>query len=147
MKTNLTRNMDRVYQYFKRIVSAGRNIPIEKMEEVAQGRVWSGSQAKENALVDEIGGIDRALKFTISNYTSGAASVEVFPRPLTLKERLLSMLEEKQQAMSVISTSNSLISRESLKLLSPFSIMLTMNEEIALATVAENVLDKMCRTD
>lgn len=117
------------------------------MEEVAQGRVWSGSQAKENALVDEIGGIDRALKFTISNYTSGAASVEVFPRPLTLKERLLSMLEEKQQAMSVISTSNSLISRESLKLLSPFSIMLTMNEEIALATVAENVLDKMCRTD
>lgn len=44
MKTNLTRNMDRVYQYFKQIVSAGRNIPIEKMEEVAQGRVWSGSQ-------------------------------------------------------------------------------------------------------
>lgn len=91
--------------------------------------------------------IDRALKFTISNYTSGAASVEVFPRPLTLKERLLSVLEEKQQAMSVIATSNSLISGESLKLLSPFSIMLTMNEVIALATVAENVLDKMCRTD
>lgn len=147
MKTNLTRNMDRVYQYFKQIVSAGRNIPIEKMEEVAQGRVWSGSQAKEIALVDEFGGIDRALKFAISNYTSGAASVEVFPRPLTLKERLLSMLEEKQQAMSVIATSNSLISGESLKLLSPCSIMLTMNEEIALATVAENVLDKICRTD
>lgn len=43
-------------------VSAGRNIPIEKANEIAQGRVWTGTQAKGNGLIDEFGGLERAIQ-------------------------------------------------------------------------------------
>jgi protease-4 len=39
------------YDYFKSIVSAGRRLSIEEVEKVAQGRVWTGEQAKEVDLV------------------------------------------------------------------------------------------------
>ncbi len=49
------------YQSFLSRVSNGRKLPMPRVEELAQGRVWLGSQARENGLVDELGGIDRAV--------------------------------------------------------------------------------------
>ena len=43
-------------------VAAARRKPVSEIEPVAQGRVWLGDQAKEHGLVDELGGIDRALE-------------------------------------------------------------------------------------
>jgi len=43
-------------------VAAGRKRPYDQMEALAQGRVWMGAQAKQNGLVDELGGLDRALE-------------------------------------------------------------------------------------
>jgi protease-4 len=42
-------------------VSKFRKIPLEKLETLAMGRVWTGRQAKENGLIDEIGGLETAL--------------------------------------------------------------------------------------
>ena len=42
-------------------VAAARNRPYDVIEPLAEGRVWLGSQAKERGLVDELGGIDRAI--------------------------------------------------------------------------------------
>ncbi|HLA94202.1 MAG TPA: signal peptide peptidase SppA, partial [Pyrinomonadaceae bacterium] len=42
-------------------VSKGRNIDIEKANSIGQGHVWTGTQAKENGLIDEFGGIERAI--------------------------------------------------------------------------------------
>jgi protease-4 len=42
-------------------VSARRGIPIGELEKLAMGRVWTGRQAKENHLIDEVGGFDKAL--------------------------------------------------------------------------------------
>ncbi|MDA8699220.1 signal peptide peptidase SppA [Flavobacteriaceae bacterium] len=50
-----------VYETFKRRVSEGRNISLEDVEAIAQGRVWTGVQAKENGLIDELGSINDAL--------------------------------------------------------------------------------------
>ncbi|MGD9631265.1 MAG: signal peptide peptidase SppA [Pyrinomonadaceae bacterium] len=43
-------------------VAKGRNIDQERANELGQGRVWTGSQAKENGLIDEFGGIEKAIE-------------------------------------------------------------------------------------
>jgi protease IV len=49
------------YKDFVGKVANGRNMEYEKVDEIAQGRVWSGITAKEKGLVDELGGLDKAI--------------------------------------------------------------------------------------
>ena len=55
------KGVDRVYATFTSHVAEGRNIPIEDVLKIAEGRVWSGSNAVEIGLVDEIGGFTEAV--------------------------------------------------------------------------------------
>jgi len=54
--------LDRFYTRFVAKVAAGRGMDPEAVDAVARGRVWSGRQALERGLVDDLGGIDRALR-------------------------------------------------------------------------------------
>ncbi|MGB1204852.1 MAG: signal peptide peptidase SppA [Chitinophagales bacterium] len=54
-------SVDRIYLSFKSRVADGRNMSLDAVQEVAQGRVWTGTQAKENGLVDVIGGLEMAI--------------------------------------------------------------------------------------
>jgi protease-4 len=49
------------YDQFVEKVAAARDSTPEKIDQIAQGRVWTGRQAKENGLVDALGGLDRAI--------------------------------------------------------------------------------------
>ena len=51
----------RGYELFRKRVSDGRNMPVDSVENIAQGRVWLGSDALDIKLVDELGGIDKAI--------------------------------------------------------------------------------------
>jgi protease-4 len=53
MKDNLERLSLGFYDYFKSIVASGRFLTVEEVEKIAQGRVWTGEQAKEVGLVGE----------------------------------------------------------------------------------------------
>jgi protease-4 len=53
--------MQATYDTFVEKAAAGRNTTPEKIDAIAQGRVWTGSQAKQLGLVDELGGLERAL--------------------------------------------------------------------------------------
>ena len=53
--------VDETYDAFLRKVSEGRGLPLERVKEIAQGRVWSGSDALEIGLVDELGGLEEAI--------------------------------------------------------------------------------------
>ena len=53
--------MQATYDAFVEKAAAGRNTTPEKIDAIAQGRVWTGNQAKQLGLVDELGGLDRAL--------------------------------------------------------------------------------------
>ena len=53
--------MQATYDAFVEKAAAGRNTTPERIDAVGQGRVWTGRQAKEIGLVDELGGLDRAL--------------------------------------------------------------------------------------
>ncbi|MDP3352423.1 MAG: signal peptide peptidase SppA [Flavobacteriaceae bacterium] len=52
-----------IYNTFLNRVSAGRNMSVEKVDEIAQGRVWSGKEALKNGLVDELGSMEDAIKY------------------------------------------------------------------------------------
>jgi protease-4 len=54
--------MAETYEAFLDRVAEGRNIPRDKVENLAEGRVYTGKQAKENGLIDDLGGIDVAIK-------------------------------------------------------------------------------------
>jgi protease-4 len=56
--------VDDVYQQFVEAVAAGRSLPPERVRDLADGRIYSGRQAKELGLVDELGDFDAALKAT-----------------------------------------------------------------------------------
>lgn len=53
--------VDETYLRFKTVVSDGRGLTMEEVEQVARGRVWTGQRALENGLVDEIGGLQDAV--------------------------------------------------------------------------------------
>lgn len=62
--TKIQQAIDKIYISFKSVVAKGRKMNIDSVESIAQGRVWSGSRAKELKLVDEIGGLKEAIAYT-----------------------------------------------------------------------------------
>lgn len=54
--------IDAFYRAFVNIVATGRKKSFDQIEPLAQGRVWLGAQAKQNGLIDELGGLDRAVE-------------------------------------------------------------------------------------
>jgi protease-4 len=61
-RQKLTGQIDAFYRAFVSRVAEGRKKPFDRIESLAQGRVWVGAQAKENGLVDQLGGLDRAIE-------------------------------------------------------------------------------------
>jgi protease-4 len=55
--------IDQFYQDFLEHVSQARNIPVDQVNEIAQGRVWSGEQALKLHLVDQVGGLQTAIEY------------------------------------------------------------------------------------
>jgi protease IV len=55
------RNLDHVYHEFKQRVADGRRIPLEQLDALAGGRVWTGEQALAHGLVDMLGDFDVAV--------------------------------------------------------------------------------------
>jgi protease-4 len=57
--------IDRVYTDFVKRVAEGRKLTEAQVDSIAQGRVWSGIEAKQIGLVDEFGGLDRAIEIAV----------------------------------------------------------------------------------
>ncbi|WP_432672825.1 signal peptide peptidase SppA [Flavobacterium sp. SM2513] len=54
-------SIERIYKTFVNRVATGRKMTFEQVDEIGQGRVWTGAEALKIGLVDEIGGMDKAL--------------------------------------------------------------------------------------
>ena len=68
------------YELFLTRCSDGRGISMEELDKIAQGRVWTGSTAKELGLVDELGGLDKALEIAIAKAGVDAYTVMSYPK-------------------------------------------------------------------
>lgn len=53
--------IEHVYRRFLEHVALARQLPVDKVNEIAQGRVWTGRQAQERGLIDQLGGLETAL--------------------------------------------------------------------------------------
>jgi protease-4 len=60
-RVRMVENMQATYDTFVEKAAQGRNTTPERIDAIGQGRVWTGRQAKEIGLVDELGGLDRAV--------------------------------------------------------------------------------------
>ncbi len=81
--------MRQVYTTFKQRVAAGRHTTPEKIEANAQGRVFTGAQALERGLVDELGGLDEALDFARKTVgLPSQAPTEIYPSEPSLSDLL-----------------------------------------------------------
>lgn len=67
----MMQSVDRVYERFTSIVAEGRNLTIDRVLEIAEGRVWSGSEAQKIGLVDTCGGLTAALAIAVDKAELG----------------------------------------------------------------------------
>jgi protease-4 len=85
----LERFIDDTYQAFLEKVAAGRNMSVDEVQAIAQGRVWSGSAAHEVGLVDVLGGLETAVGIAAerAGLADGTYRIRTLPRPRTFLER------------------------------------------------------------
>lgn len=96
-RKKLKAGIDSDYEDFVGKVAASRKKPFSEIEPLAQGRVWLGDQAKARGLVDEMGGIDRAievLKKKAGMPVTDKVSLTVYPARRNLLETLLKSSSE-----------------------------------------------------
>jgi protease-4 len=99
--------LDNSYKAFTDRVAAGRHIPPAKIPEIAKGRVFTGAQAMQNGLVDELGGYGTAL--AALRKKAGIApteqvSLDVYPLPESPFKKVLKMLKGMGAEDSLIRT-------------------------------------------
>lgn len=81
-RQKLTGQIDAFYRAFVGHVADGRKKPFDQIEPLAQGRVWLGAQAKDNGLVDQLGGLDRAVELVKQQaHMSASDRVTLVPYP------------------------------------------------------------------
>ena len=80
------------YETFTSKAASGRKMSIEKLKSLAGGRVWTGIQAKEIGLVDELGGLDVAIEIAAKKgkLKAGAYKVVVYPKAKSFLDQLIS---------------------------------------------------------
>jgi len=80
-----------IYDLFTERVAAGRGMTVEQVDALGRGRVWTGAQALENGLIDEIGGLSAAAaraKLTLGLDAGADVSLVPYPSPTNLADQI-----------------------------------------------------------
>ena len=91
-KQVMQRATERIYAEFTGKAAAGRKLPIDSLRAIAGGRVWTGTQGKAIGLVDQLGGLDDAVKLAAqsANLKEGDYKLKYQPRKKAFFEQLMS---------------------------------------------------------
>lgn len=94
-KVKFRRFLESFYTIFVTKAAEGRGMSFEEMHAVAQGRVWTGEQALERHLVDELGGLDQAVAKAaeLGGLTAGGYGIQRVPERKGFLDQLLDELE------------------------------------------------------
>ena len=94
----LQRTIDHIYDDFLKHVSAARHMPVDGVKEIAQGRVWSGSQAIKLHLIDEIGGLQAAISYAGTSANLGDnPKITEYPAKKDLNEKLKELFKGSER--------------------------------------------------
>jgi protease-4 len=104
-RAKLRREIETFYKGFVDRVAAGRRKPYDTVEPLAQGRVWLGTQAKQNGLVDELGGLDKAVEMVRDRAKLSSSEKVVlvtYPPKRSIWDILLNKSDETAQMESLL---------------------------------------------
>ncbi|MCC3476062.1 MAG: signal peptide peptidase SppA [Microcoleus sp. PH2017_25_DOB_D_A] len=124
---NIQRIVDRIYDLFITKVADSRKLPKNKVQEIAQGRVWSGTAAKQLGLVDEIGGLEDAVREAAKQAKLGDDwQLEEYPKRRSLEEQIL----ERISGVRVLKPATKLdpLSAEVKKMQDELAVIKSMND-------------------
>jgi protease-4 len=99
--------LDRVYVDFTGKVAEGRKLPKERVLEIAKGRIWTGEDAKERGLVDELGGFPKALslaKQAAGIPESEGVKLRVFPAKQSAFDAFFGETPDSSERQVIIGT-------------------------------------------
>ena len=101
----MQRSVDDIYEAFLENVSAGRGMDKAEIDEIAQGRVWTGSDALKIGLVDEIGTLADAVRYAAiaagdTEAELGTWEVAAYPKPMTTLDIILETLTGSTDALA-----------------------------------------------
>jgi protease-4 len=98
------RSIEDIYDRFTTIVSEGRDLPKERVDEIGQGRVWTGADALGIGLVDELGTLEDAIAYAASlagNEDVSAWNVKAYPAPKTMMEEMMAQFGQPKEDYAV----------------------------------------------
>lgn len=90
--------VDDIYTNFVNIVAEGRDMTYEAVDEIAQGRVWTGADALKIGLVDEIGTLEDAIAYAASmggDPDVNSWNIVGYPKPLTMMQQIMAQIGGK----------------------------------------------------
>ena len=94
-KNIIQQSVNQIYKDFTNKVAAGRNLPIQKVLNIAGGRVWSGSDALRIGLVDSLGNMNDALKLAAQKANLKDYRIINLPEETATLEKILTGLSGK----------------------------------------------------
>ena len=93
-KAVLQKYINNGYDLFLKRCADGRGVAVEDIAKIAEGRVWTGSKAKEIGLVDELGDLDKAVAIAAQKAGLADYSVKAYPETKELVEKLMDTKKE-----------------------------------------------------
>ncbi len=104
--------VDESYQQFVDIIAEGRQIPREKVLAMADGRIYSGRQAKELNLIDEFGSLEDATNYAIQSVGLADAQIIQYSRPVTFRSLLYGVNQRTDSVAKALQPFMSRVSAE-----------------------------------
>ncbi len=92
----IQQGVDEIYQTFKERVAAGRDMTVEEVDKIAQGRVWTGQKANTIGLVDELGGLNDAIAAAAELADLEDYRVKEYPQTKEPIQQLIDQLTGKE---------------------------------------------------
>jgi protease IV len=123
--------VNQIYDEFLNRVAEGRKIPKEKVNEIAQGRVWSGAEAQKIGLVDELGGLDASIAYAAKQAKLGDNwELAEYPDTEDFQTRLLKRLtgEEATMLKQQTSPTETVLTKEFKKFQSTLADLQSLND-------------------
>ncbi len=125
-------SIEKVYDSFKLKVSKGRNLSLDEVESIAQGRVWSGKQALKIGLIDSLGDLNTAIEdaakiseikeFNIVEYPKRKASFESFIQDFSILLKENQIESQVPELIKILTDKRKNISNQNIQALLPFEL-------------------------
>jgi protease-4 len=124
--------VDDLYGKFLDKVSRSRNIPIDQLQLIAQGRVWSGSEALNLHLVDELGGLQKAIDYAADKAKLGTGyELREVPHQLDVSETLALLLSNQEAPLEKTGKVD-LLTRQFLKMKADLKSLQEFNDPLGI---------------